>query len=103
MYPLTEPQPLAARMQKEFTGEIEAAGPRYVVYVNVASSWLSAVYPGQHPEQPINDWWSGYSQNYAPAGAVDIFEDKPSEFFWDGQLANRTNSSPPTITIYRRK
>jgi hypothetical protein len=103
VYPLTEPQPLAARMQKEFIGEIETAAPRYVVYVNIASSWLSSVYPGKHPEQPINDWWQSYSHSYDFVGAVDIFEDKPSEFFWDEQLLSRTNSSLPTISIYHRK
>jgi hypothetical protein len=66
-------------------------------------SWLSLFYPGKHPEQPITDWWNGYSQNYEPAGAVDVFEDRPSEFFWDAQLADRTNSSPPAISIYRRR
>jgi hypothetical protein len=54
-------------------------------------------------DNKISDWWNGYSQNYELVGAVDIFEDKPSEFFWDGQLANRTNSSPPGIFIFRRK
>jgi hypothetical protein len=103
MYALTEPQPLVWRMRKEFIGEIEAARPRYVVLVNNSSSWVSVIYPGQSLDQPIADWWNGYSQNYELVGAVDIFEDKPSEFFWDGQLANRTNSSLPGILIFRRK
>jgi hypothetical protein len=103
LYPLTEPQPLAARMQKEFINEIETARPRYVVFVNSSSSWHSVIYPGKPLEHPIPDWWNGYSQNYEPVGAVDIFEDKPSEFFWDTQLASRTNSLSPIIFIFRRK
>ena len=102
-YPLTEPQPLAERMQKEFINEIETARPRYVVLVNRFSSWHSVIYPGKPLEHSILNWWDGYSQHYEPAGAVDVFEDKPSEFFWDGQLANRTNSSAPTISIFRRR
>ena len=51
----------------------------------------------------FTDWWGRYSQNYELVGAVEISEDKPSEFFWDGQLLNRTNSSPPDISIFRRK
>ena len=81
MYPLTEPQPLVRRMQKEFIHEIETARPRYVVFVNIESSWLSVIYPDAPPEQPIPDWWNGYSQNYELTGGVDVFEDKPSEFF----------------------
>ena len=94
MYPLTEPQPLATQMQNEFINEIETAKPTYVIFVDLASSWLSAIYPGTSPCQSIQDWWNGYSKNYELAGMVDVFEDKPSEFFWGGQLANRTNSTP---------
>ncbi len=103
LYPLTEPQPLAQRMQKEFINGIETTRPSYVVFVNNSASWVSVIYPGKPLEQPLVDWWNGYSQNYEPAGEVDIFEDKPSEFFWDAQLASRTNSSPPAISIFRRK
>ncbi len=102
MYPLTEPQPLAPQMRKEFISEIETARPSCVIFVNLASSWLSAVYPGAPPDHSIQDWWDGYAKTYQLVGAVDVFADRPSEFFWDGQLAERTNSSPPEISIYRR-
>ena len=103
MYPLTEPQPLAPPMRNEFINEIETARPAYIMCVNLASSWLSVIYPGAPPSHSILDWWHGYSKNYELVGAVDVFEDKPSDFLWDGRLANRTNSSPPEILIYRRQ
>jgi Dolichyl-phosphate-mannose-protein mannosyltransferase len=105
VYPLTEPQPLAPVMRQEFKKEIEAAQPKYVVHVNILSSWCSAVVPGQ-TEKILDDfqkWWGDYSQNYRLVGVVDIAEDKPAEFFWDEQLSSRTNTSPAEISIFRRK
>lgn len=40
MYGLMERQPFAKRMQAQMIGEIESARPKYVVAVNVESSWL---------------------------------------------------------------
>jgi hypothetical protein len=105
VYPLTEPQPLAASMRQEFKKEIDTARPEYVVQVNILSSWCSAVVPGQ-TEKILDDfrkWWDAESQNYQLVGLVDMAEDRPSEFFWDGQLSSRTNTSPAEISVYRRK
>ena len=105
VYPLTEPQPLAATMRQEFKNEIETARPDFVVRVNILSSWCSAVVPGQ-TEKILDDfqkWWDAESQHYQLVGLVDTAEDKPSEFFWDEQLASRTNTAPAEISIYRRK
>jgi Dolichyl-phosphate-mannose-protein mannosyltransferase len=105
VYPLTEPQPLAPAMRQEFRKEIETAKPEFVVHVNILSSWCSAVVPGQ-TEKILDDfqnWWDAESQNYQLVGLVDAAEDRPSEFFWDGQLSSRTNTAPAEISIFRRK
>jgi hypothetical protein len=106
VYPLTEPQPLAPVMREEFIHEIEMATPKYVIYDNNLSSWCSVVIDGKTSNilDSINDWWNVYAlQNYQLVGAIDMAENQPSQFFWDEQLANRTNSSPPKIYIFRRK
>jgi hypothetical protein len=105
VYPLTEPQPLAAAMGQEFIHEIEAARPQYVVYVNGLSSWCSAVVPGETGKilDGFQKWWDNYAQNYQLVGVVDMAEDKPTEFFWDEQLSHRTNTQPANVSIYRRK
>jgi hypothetical protein len=106
VYPLTEPHALAATMRAEFIREIEDARPKYVIYDNILSSWCSAVIPDETQKilDSMNDWWDSYSaQNYQLVGAVDTAEDSPSQFFWDGQLSDRTNTSLPSISIFRRK
>ena len=105
VYPLTEPQPLALDMQKEFKSEIESARPKYVVYVNILSSWCSAVVPGETGKilEDFQNWWDQFSQNYQLVGVVDIEEGKPSEFFWDDQLSSRTNTAPAEVSVFRRK
>jgi hypothetical protein len=105
MYPLTEPQALAARMRAEFTQEIEQARPKYVVHINIFASWCSAVIPGV--TGPIIDrlenWWESYATNYQLVGMVDMTDGQPTRFFWDEQLANRTNTNPANIAIFVRK
>ena len=99
-YPLVEPHPYARPMQDQMIHEIQQAAPACVVFVNIRGSWVQST---AVVENKIPGWWNGYSQNYDLVGAVDMAEGKPSEFFWDGQLANRTNSSLPEISIYRRR
>jgi len=104
VYPLTEPQPLAPAMRQEFFKEIEQARPAYVVYVNTLSSWCSAVIPGDTAKvlDSFQNWWVDYSKNYQLAGLVDYAANKPADFYWDGQMAGRTNPAPANILIYRR-
>jgi 4-amino-4-deoxy-L-arabinose transferase-like glycosyltransferase len=105
LYSLTEPQPLAPQMQKEFIGEIEAARPKYVVFVNIFTSWYSIVLPGE-ASQSLNSipaWWDNYSTNYLLTGAVKISADQPSQFLWDEKLLNYSDTTNDDLLIYRRK
>jgi hypothetical protein len=104
LYPLTEPQPLASKMRKEFIAQVESARPKYVVFVDLAWSWYSVVLPESLTAgSAIEDWWGNYSTNYTLAGAVKIPPDAPSQFYWDGQLANHPGATNDEILVYRRK
>lgn len=52
-YNLVEPQPFAARMQRQMAAQIERNDPRWVVYVRSDRSWI--VWPGS--DRFIFDWW----------------------------------------------
>ncbi len=103
MYPLTEPRPLADKMRREFIAQIEAARPKYVVFVNLASSWLSVIKPGVPPDQSIPDWWRNYSQHYELVGTVDLAEGEPSVFHWGQEAARQDRSPARLISIFRRR
>jgi hypothetical protein len=105
IYPLTEDQPLAGQMRREFIREIETARPKFVVYDNTLSAWCSILTPGKTgpATDEINQWWTGFARNYETAGYVDIHDDAPTEFFWDQDIARRTNSDPANLYLLRRK
>lgn len=104
LYSLTEPQPLARHMREQFIGEIEAARPKYVLFVNSFSSWYSVILPESlRSATAIQDWWGNYSTNYSLAGVVKISTNEPSQFFWDEQARAQTNVMNDDILIYRRK
>ncbi|HEV2319794.1 MAG TPA: hypothetical protein VGV18_08600, partial [Verrucomicrobiae bacterium] len=105
VYSLTEPQPLAPRMGREFISQMESARPKYVVSVNLISSWYSLVTPESFRRaQAIQNWWAGYSTNYNLVGAIKIFPNKPSQFVWnESALDNSGVTTNADVLIYRRK
>jgi hypothetical protein len=104
IYPLTEDQPLADRMRDEFIREIEAARPRFAVFVNNPASWRSTLSPGTGPAMDkINQWWTSFARDYETVGCVDIHDDAAAEFFWEQDIARRTNTDQANLYILRRK
>lgn len=103
MYALTEPQPLAPRMGREFISQIETAQPKYIVSVNLGLSWYSLITPESFQRvAAIQNWWAGYSTNYLLVSAVKISPDKPSQFVWNESLLNSSNATSNDVLIYRR-
>ena len=49
MYPLMEPHPFARRMQEDMIAELEREAPRFMVLVNVDTSWCAASSPTATP------------------------------------------------------
>jgi hypothetical protein len=100
MYPLTEEQPYALQMQQEMIKQIEAAKPRFLIYVRVITSWsLSPAY-----EKPLIDWFNQYyPQYYDVVGTVEIFPDSRAIYHWGQEAANCLPRTLHWIAIYQRK
>jgi hypothetical protein len=99
-YPLMESQPFALDMQKQMIAEIEAARPRYVVMVNVETSWLrDDGSPGR-----IFDWWDAYRGHYQRVGVADMISEESTEYRWDAAAAPEayTPKSENYLAVYRR-
>jgi hypothetical protein len=98
-YPLMEKQSDALRMQEEMASQIEAAAPRYLVFVNVRTSWL--LKPGSQM-WILDEWMNRYIQNYDVVGRIDIFSDG-SRYRWDAEAANGRPMSEYFLLVFKRK
>jgi hypothetical protein len=99
MYPLTEVQPFASRMQDEMMAEIEAAHPRHVVFVQEISTWNLL------PQSDLRAlrWAARYVADcYRLVGVVDMFGDR-AECVWGDEAPGYRPRSPNVIYVYERK
>jgi hypothetical protein len=101
-YPLVEPQPYAAAMQKEMIQEVENSRPDYVVYVNVRSSWVQNTAPISHV---IFDWFDRYQrQQLRLVGLVEISPDGQTQYRWfDQPETNVQTSAESWLAIFKRR
>jgi hypothetical protein len=98
-YALMEVQPFALKMQQEMIREIEAGNPRFLIYVNIPTSWL--VRP--QSEKKIFTWFYSYTwTHYDLVGVIDIGFDR-TVYRWFQQASNYRPKSPYWLTIHRRK
>jgi len=99
VYGLMEPHQYAARMQQEMAQEIEAAHPKYVVFVAIGTSWLAR----PDSEHILMDWFNDYSaRELKPAGYAGIHSADRTDYY----LPYAAESLTPTenyLTIWERK
>ncbi len=83
MYPMMEDHDFAQKMQDEFLAEIEAAEPKYLVYVYVPTSWLQRPDSSRDIARWFQERWE--RGDYNPVGVVELYEDR-STFRWAPDL-----------------
>jgi hypothetical protein len=100
-YPLMEPQPQAAEMQKEMIREIEQAEPDYVVFVHVKNSWLQ--YSDSNPL--ILGWFGKYQREWLQlVGLVEIQPDEPTSYRWfDQPETNMQTTAESWLAVFKRR
>jgi hypothetical protein len=101
-YPLVEPQPYAAAMQKEMIREMEQSRPDYVVYVNVRTSWVQSTAPISNA---IFDWFDRYQREQLRlVGLVEIQPDGPTKYQWfDRPETNVQTSAESWLAIFKNR
>jgi len=98
-YALMEPQPYALAMQQEMIGEIENAEPKYLVFVNVPTSWL--VRP--QSEGVIFRWVENYTRrHYVLEGIADIWQDS-THYVWGEAARSYRPRSSLSIFVFKLK
>jgi hypothetical protein len=98
-YPLTEPQPLASTMQKDMISEITASHPRFVVLVDVRSSWVNV--SNREPDRTLLHWTETYLRGgYELRGVIDMLREG-TEYHWQdaGTYSPRSKSR---IVVFER-
>jgi hypothetical protein len=101
VYALMERQPYAPQMQREMIAQIESARPKFVLHVDVESSWT----PWPESDYHILRWWADYRREYERVGVVELFR-RPARYYWD-EAARRyvlpNDKDLPWVAVYRRK
>lgn len=99
-YQLMEPHPYALQMQKEMIQQIETAKPKFLIFVNVSTSWL--VMPTS--KKLIFDWFNQYHQQYyRPVGIVDIVSRNQTIYRWNENAVGYTPRSKYWLAVFERK
>ena len=109
VYPLMEEHSYARVMQTEMIKEIENSEPKYILVVNVSTSWLLQ----KKSSRKLLAWSQGYlEKKYKMSGAVEISFEKDSTYFFDDQaiesylnsLKNNFNlQNKRTVFIFKKK
>ena len=100
-YGLMESQRYAVQMQREMMREIEAARPKYLVFVAVTTSWLKH----SNSETEIFDWFDRYSAaDFQLDGLVNIVSQEHTDYYLP-LLVDPQSIRPSEyyLLIYKRK
>jgi hypothetical protein len=97
-YPLMEHHQYARAMQETMAHEIEERRPKFIVCMNVPTSWL--IRPDS--DRFIFEWAQSYlARNYQLDGIADILA-SGSEYAWGASALNYRIRSPYSVSVYRR-
>jgi hypothetical protein len=98
VYGLMEDQRYALKMQKEMAEEIEKSNPKYLIFVNIPTSWLA----NPRSEKYILEWLQEYLKNkFSLVGVVDILSSDRTEYRWDTEAINYAARSPYFLCVYK--
>jgi hypothetical protein len=100
LYPMTERQPYARQMQREFMAEIEQGAPDYVIFVDAICSWYSNSPIGT--EGQLMSWFKGYEQrNLTLIGLAEI-GDQTTQYRWSFDTPRVPLPASNSLAVYRR-
>jgi hypothetical protein len=100
MYPLMEPHPYALQMQEEMIQQIETARPKFLISVNISTSWLTKT----TSKKLVFDWFPQYIQQYYRLlGVIDIVSSKHTIYRWDENVVEYIPKSQSWLAVFERK
>jgi hypothetical protein len=99
VYSLTEDQPYSQQFREQMIREIDAARPKYFIYVNLSNSWFA----NPHPDRALIDWFFAFRAHNLKASAIAERIDAKRIVFRSDEPNLRANpGASVVITIYER-
>jgi hypothetical protein len=101
-YGLLEPQPFAQRMQREMAAEIERSEPKFILFVDIFSSWMHRKV--SNPNLEIVNWGNQYLEKYyLRVGVADIRSFLETDYIWGGEARDYKPQSSYYLELFERK
>lgn len=97
-YALVQPSPYAATMQRQMIAEIEAARPRFVVFVKVWTSWLVR----DRSDPTVFRWFAEYQKGLVRVGVVDLVSEQDVRYVWGAEAASYTPRADLWLAVFER-
>lgn len=98
MYALMENHDYALKMQREMIQEIESAQPKFIVFVNVPTSWLRS----QTSHSLLHNWLQNYQSKYYELVGLVTISQKDTHYLW-AQNVKWPPNSPLWVAVLQRK
>ena len=98
-FALMEDHQYAIKMQGEMINEIESAEPKYMVFVNVSTSWLRT----EKSNDMIFKWFLQYRKHYRRVSVVDIIGNGRTDYYWGDETAGYEPKSKLWLAVFERK
>jgi hypothetical protein len=100
VYPLVQKQPYARQFQKQMIAEVEAAHPKYVVFVNLKASWL----PPPEADMTVANWFIDYqNRELQLVGLVEADAANHITYRWDPNDLRPHPDVRTVMTVYERR
>jgi hypothetical protein len=100
MYPLMEAHGFSRRLQEDMIAEIERRQPRFMVLVNVDTSW------SMQPDSSrlVLDWAQRtVNDGYEPVGLADIIPGQETVYRWDADAREARPQSRYYVAVFERR
>lgn len=99
-YALMESHPFALEMQKEMIQEVETAKPKYLVFVDVPTSWSKT----SQSNPLIFEWLKSYLlKHYKRTAVIDIISNTKTLYVWGKKLKRYKPRSNCNLSVFKRK
>jgi hypothetical protein len=86
-------------MQQEVIEEIERQEPKYLVFVNIPTSWQQRSYS----QTKVIDWFGDHAgRHYRQVGLVDIISAAETRYLWDDASVGQSPRSTRWVRVFER-